>query len=160
MYDCSEFGLYSGQPVNKKLLVLGKSAASEFTYSKPWACISIGTEVGDWPKINKCQLVDLLQVAFYDLDKMPSEQFLNSHDKSKIVLFSENHAQQIWKFVESVWDKVDSLMVHCLAGACRSPAVAAAIAKIKYGDDQFYFDNYMPNMLVFRTMLACATKGE
>ena len=142
-----------GQPINGKLLVLCKSAATDFVSDKPWACISIGTEPGDWPKLNKCQLVGLLQISFYDLDRIPPGCELEN-----IVLFSEDHAQRIWNFVNSVWDKVEILLVHCLAGVSRSPAVAAAIARMKYGDDQLYFDRYLPNRLVYRTMLNYITE--
>lgn len=145
MYDCSEMECF-GQPVNGKLLVVGKSAASDFTSNRPWACISIGCEPGDWPKINKCQLVDCLQVAFADIDQ----------DQKDKILFSEEHARQIWEFVEHIWDKIDLLLIHCLAGACRSPAVAAAIAKAKYGDDDLYFKLYAPNMHVYRIMMEYA----
>jgi hypothetical protein len=138
-----------GQPVNGKLLVLGKAAAKDFVSDKPWACISIGTEPGDWPKINKCQLVDLLQISFFDLDRIPDE----CDDKDKIILFNKDHARQIWEFVESVWDHVDLLLIHCLAGVSRSPAVAAAIAKAKYSNDNLYFASYTPNYLVYRTMM-------
>ena len=134
---------YFGQPLNKKLLVLPRSAAQDFTYDKPWACISIGTEPGDWPKINMCQRIDILQIAFADLSKPEKD----------MILFNEKHAKQIWDFVDKVWDKIDVLMVHCMAGVCRSPAVAAAIAKVKYGDDFMYFDLYLPNSLVYTTML-------
>jgi predicted protein tyrosine phosphatase len=143
MCDYSETDTRFGQPINGKILVVGKSAAADFTNDKPWACISIGCEPGDWPKINKCQLVSLLQIAFADIDK-PIE--------GKI-LFDENHAKQIWDFVESVWDRIDLLLIHCLAGTCRSPAVAAAIAKAKYGDDSLYFGLHAPNMLVYHTMI-------
>ena len=147
MYDCGESR--SGQPVNGKLLVLGRSAAIDFTFDKPWACISIGTEPGDWPKLNQCQLVDLLQVSFFDLDRIPQTYT----GTAEIVLFNEDHARQIWEFVDSVWDRVDLLLVHCLAGVSRSPAVAAAIAKVKYSNDSLYFHLYVPNYLVYRTMI-------
>lgn len=143
MYDCSGEETRFGQPINGKLLVVGKAAASDFISDKPWACISIGCEPGDWPKINKCQLVGWLQIAFADIDK-PSE--------GKI-LCNADHAKRIWDFVESVWDRIDLLLIHCLAGTCRSPAVAAAIAKAEYGDDSLYFRLHTPNMLVYRTML-------
>jgi predicted protein tyrosine phosphatase len=143
MIDCNEQGDL-GQPTNGKLLVLPKSKAAEFTHSTPWACISIGSEPGDWPKINKCQQVDILQIAFADID-LPR--------RTGHILFTEAHAQQIWDFVEKVWDQVDLLMVHCLAGQSRSPAVAAAIAKIKYNDDMMYFRLYTPNSLVYNTLL-------
>ena len=159
MVDCEE---YYGQPTNGKLLVLPKSAASNFTYDKPWACISIGCEPGDWPKINKCQQVDLLQIAFADLDKPldkeESVDYTDSHKSHKLdpILFSPEHAKQIWDFVEKNWDNVDLIMVHCLAGASRSPAVAAAIALKKYGNDNLYFQLYCPNRLVYRTLLTAA----
>jgi predicted protein tyrosine phosphatase len=120
-----------------------KSEASSFTSAKPWACISIGCEPGDWPKINKCQLVDCLQLSFADIDKVTDG----------LIAFSMQDAQKIWEFVDKVWDQVDVLVVHCLAGQCRSPAVAAAISKIKYGDDNMYFAKYTPNTRVYNGLL-------
>ena len=155
MYDCDDNESRFGQPINGKLLVLGRSAAADFTFDRPWACISIGTEPGDWPKINRCQLVDLLQVAFFDLDRMP-----DISDTEEIVLFNEDHARQIWEFVDAVWDRVDLLLVHCLAGVARSPAVAAAIARVKYGDDKLYFKCYIPNSLVYRTMVEYSLRNN
>jgi predicted protein tyrosine phosphatase len=141
-----------GQPKFGKLLVLPKSAASQFTYDKPWACISIGCEEGDWPKINKCQQIGLLQMAFADVDAGQGE----------FILFDDKKAKIIWDFVDSMWDKVDLIMIHCLAGVSRSPAVAAAIAKDYYSDDSLYFNEYCPNRLVYRTMIknTSASQGE
>lgn len=147
---------YFGQPTNGKLLVLPKSAASNFTYDKPWACISIGCEPGDWPKINKCQQIDLLQIAFADLDVRHQKELEEHKPDRELIFFNENHAIKIWDFVEKNWDKVEILMVHCLAGASRSPAVAAAIALKKYGNDNLYFKIYTPNRLVYRTLLETA----
>ena len=141
MIDCNDY--YFGQPQIGKLLVLPKSAAKQFTSDSPWAAISIGFEPGDWPKLNKCQQVGLLQLAFADIE----------FPRGDYILFSEEHAKQIWDFVEKVWDKCELLLVHCLAGVSRSPAVAAAIAKVQYGDDNAYFHLYCPNSLVYRTLL-------
>jgi predicted protein tyrosine phosphatase len=49
-------------------------------------------------------------------------------------------------------------MVHCEAGTSRSPAVAAAISRIYYGDDgEFLLPHlYQPNMHVFRQKLETA----
>jgi predicted protein tyrosine phosphatase len=143
MYDCDDGESRFGQPINGKILVVGKAAASDFRSHSPWACISIGCEPGDWPEINKCQLIDWLRIAFADIDKPNGDK----------ILFDESRAVQIWDFVERIWDKVDLLLIHCLAGTCRSPAVAAAIAKVKYGDDNLYFKLHTPNMLVYRIML-------
>ena len=131
---------------NNKLLVLPKSEATTFQCNDPWACISIGAEPGDWPKINKVQQVDILQIAFFDTE----------FKRDDVIYFNEQHAKDILDFVEKVWDKIDLLMVHCLAGMSRSPGVAAAIAKIKYGNDDFYFKRYLPNTLVYRTILNLA----
>jgi predicted protein tyrosine phosphatase len=131
-----------------KLLVLSKSEASKFEFAKPWACISIGAENGDWPKINKVQQVDLLQLAFYDTEfKRESE-----------ITFNEEHANKVLDFMDRNWNKVELIMVHCLAGRSRSPGVAAAISRIKYGSDDFWFHNYLPNSLVYRTILNVAQK--
>ena len=135
-----------GNRVFGKLLVLSKSESIKFICDKPWACISIGVEKGDWPKINKVQQIDILKLAFYDTE----------FKRDDVPYFTPEHAQEILDFLDKVWDKVDYIMVHCLAGMSRSPAVAAAIARIKYGQDQFYFDNYMPNQLVYRTILNVA----
>jgi predicted protein tyrosine phosphatase len=148
MYNYDDSESRFGQPINGKLLVVGKAAANGFVSDKPWACISIGCEPGDWPKINKYQLVDWLRIAFDDIDKPNGDK----------ILFDKSHATQIWDFVESVWDKVDLLLIHCLAGTCRSPAVAAAVAKIKYDDDSLYFRLHTPNMLVYRTMMEYRNK--
>ena len=133
-----------------KLLVLPKSKAAKFQCDQPWACISIGSEPGDWPKINKVQQVDIIQLAFEDTE----------FKRDTGIVFNEQHAKDILDFVDKNWDKIEILMVHCLAGQSRSPAVAAAIAKIKYDDDDVFFNKYTPNMLVYRTILNVAHKRK
>lgn len=48
------------------------------------------------------------------------------------------------------------LLIHCNHGMSRSPAVAAAIAKVKYKDDSEWFTRKVPNRRVYRLMLAVA----
>ena len=140
---------FAGRPVVGKLLVLSRSMASAFTCPEPWACISIGCEPGDWPKINKVQQVDLLQLAFADIE-------FNYPGEDRIV-FSEDQATQILDFVEKNWDRVNLLMVHCQAGISRSAGTAAAIAKIKYDNDMAYYKPpFIPNKLVYRKILNVA----
>ena len=135
-----------GQRLNGKLLVLSKSEATKFQCDKPWAAIQIGVEKGDWPKLNKVQQIDLLQVYFWDTE----------FKREDVKCVTTEDAAEILDFVDKVWDKVEYLMVHCLAGMSRSPGVAAAVARLKYGNDDFYFKNYMPNTMVYRTILNLA----
>jgi len=127
-----------------KFHILSLSKAKKFTCDKPWACVSIidHPESG-WPKINKVQQVDMLQLAFGDVLK----------ENQYYQLFDEKQAQQILDFVDNVWEKIDALMIHCYAGISRSPAVAAAISQIKLNTNNDIFDLYTPNLLVYNTII-------
>ena len=74
-------------------------------------------------------------------------------------MFNGELARQILEFVDRVWDEIEVLMIHCEAGISRSPAVAAAIAKLKYKDDAAYFRIYRPNTLVYLTLLQAARRS-
>ena len=134
----------------RKILVLNKRNAQQFAHETPWACISIYCPQDTPAKINKCQLVDIIQLGFDDIDE-PEEEF---------IMFKEEHAQQILDFVEKNWEKVDLLMIHCYAGLCRSPAIAAIISKIYYGEDNYFFNNYCPNKHVYRVLYEVARQRK
>lgn len=88
----------------------------------------------------------VLRLSFPDAD-VASEQF------PEAVLFSAEHARAIWDFVLEHRDAA-RLVVHCDAGVSRSPAIAAAVARVLTGDDAEYFvGRYRPNMRVYRTLL-------
>ena len=53
--------------INKHIVVKSAIGAGYFTCRVPWACISIVTEEGAWPMINKDSRVGLLQLVFADL---------------------------------------------------------------------------------------------
>lgn len=75
-----------------------------------------------------------------------------------LVAFNEDMASKIWDFVEQHWGKVEFLVIHCDMGMSRSPGVAAAIAKVKEGDDSHWFKTKTPNDRVFRGLLSLAHK--
>lgn len=83
--------------------------------------------------------------------------FADADAKSDVIpeesLFSRKHARAIWDLLEEHMPQIERFIVHCDAGMCRSPAVAAAISKVFTGDDADYFRRYRPNMRVHRTML-------
>lgn len=86
----------------------------------------------------------ILRLAFADADA-PTEAIPEE------ALFSRAHARAIWELIETNLPR--RLIIHCDAGMCRSPAVAAAVAKALDGDDTEYFRRYRPNMRVYRMML-------
>lgn len=74
------------------------------------------------------------------------------------VLFNEDMAKEILDFVNGSLAKhpdLDLIVVNCQAGISRSSAVAAALATILNGRDDFIFRDpaFAPNMLVYHTIL-------
>jgi predicted protein tyrosine phosphatase len=116
------------------IVVLGRREAKEFISDVPWAAISISTYPDEFPKLNKCQQIGLLQLAFADIDNRPEWEDAPGYDKEPDwTPISYRQAQEIWNFVASVQDKIKALLVHCEAGVSRSPAIAAAISEVILG---------------------------
>lgn len=135
---------YFGRPVIGKILILPRSAAKNFTYDKPWACISIADDESELPKINAVQRRGLLQLTFLDRDIVRNDG-LN--------YFQKNHAQQIIDFVGNAWNDIDLMMIHCYAGLSRSPAVGKALSDEYQQNHSKWFDQlYQPNQLVYQTL--------
>ncbi len=53
----------------------------------------------------------------------------------------------------SLWDQAESFLIHCDVGLSRSPAVAAALSRIYYGDDGQWFELDFPNRLVYDVLV-------
>lgn len=116
--------------------------AIDFRCPDPWIGISVVSE-GDWPNLSSDNRLGLLQLAFWDID-------------AKIGLrrpMSDDQAEQVLKFVDDYWGEAASLLIHCEAGLSRSPAIAAAISRIKIGHDNGYFRTHVPNRHVYSTLL-------
>jgi len=138
----------------KQIVVESVIGAHYFQSPVPWACISIVTEENTWPRISEANRVGLLQVAFADIAVVEGDEKR---------AFKEEHARKILDFVQEMWDKIELLMIHCEEGNSRGPAVAAAISRIRLGEDRTYFLPHMfwPNRLVYRVLLETARKrGE
>lgn len=130
-----------------KLEIRNKGTARNFTCDQPWACISVSTYEGEWPNLSEENLVDVLRLAFADMDFPRPDR----------VMFDEHMAQSVLDFYEAVEQKgAEVLMVHCEAGLSRSPAIAAGLSKVHTGDDSMYFQRYMPNRFVYRKLLETA----
>ena len=110
--------------------------AEFFRSDRPWAAISI-TSGQEHPVLSEVNRVGLLRLVFDDITQPDTPRS-----------FTPVLAAEILDFVARVWDKVEVLLIHCDVGLSRSPAVAAALSRIYYGDDGPWFELDFPNRLV------------
>lgn len=91
--------------------------------------------------------VGLLQLKYTDDDR-PTQ-----HNTGK--LFTPEHAVQVLELVLPRIKELDLVVCQCDGGVSRSSGTAAALSKIVNNDDNWVFNNrrYVPNMLVYRTLL-------
>lgn len=137
---------------NIKIVVLPKRKIHniENTLTEKHSIISVYTPFSEPANILKNKNTEkILFTSFDDYDTI-----IDNHEEfwgRKQILFSYVNAKEIIDF----WNEINSdlLIVHCEAGVSRSPAIAAALSKINEEDDNFYFKNYRPNSLVYRTIL-------
>lgn len=138
-----------------QIKVTNRGTAEVIKFDIPYIVISIystGSEPANIPYYSNC--IDILPIQFDDL----AEDFSFTDKEGNVnslKAITEKQANQIWQFVEA-WksDDIDLILVHCDAGTCRSPAVAAAISRIYTGEDREWFQKpYLPNMKVYNTML-------
>lgn len=64
------------------------------------------------------------------------------------VLFDERMAEEIIRFIRA-HETVDTLLVHCFAGASRSRAVGAFAVKMLGADNRPYLTTGTPNLTVY-----------
>jgi len=131
--------------------ILSRSKGMEFRCDRPWACISISTESDGFAEINECNRVDLLQIAFADLEQEPSPLTLEIYPELKDALFTEAGAERILDFTEGVSGRISVLMVHCALGQSRSPAVTAVLL----GVEPTRLQGTSPNRLVYELLENC-----
>ena len=138
-----------------KFVVYSRAVMEQATPTdKPWAVISI-CEKGNFPEIyTNDSLVGRLNLQFHDVDF-----FKNGEREDDRILFDHAFAKQVVDFYLDMRERgVTTLYVHCLAGQCRSAAVAAALAKIQDNDDHVWFATKRPNMRVFRCIMEQAAE--
>jgi predicted protein tyrosine phosphatase len=130
-----------------RILVFNRADVQKVRITGRHAYISLADsdqEPAALPHSEEC--ADILRMFFDDV--------LDHGDQGRpITAFGPEHARQILDFWASVRDRIDTLVIHCNGGQCRSPAIAAAIERIETGDDERWFRSKRPNMLVYRTLL-------
>ncbi len=106
----------------RDLLVCGQGDAEEMPGRPDWVVVSI-RDPGKPPAALSPHWGAVLQLAFHDKDdEVLAEQ------TGLWQLFSEQQAHQCLDFVRKHQSTARGLLVHCFAGASRSPAVARALA--------------------------------
>lgn len=111
----------------------------------------------------------VLHMQFHDLDRVPVDPIpiLGGGPQpdhlvvNETTLFNDDHARELLAFVRAKRDELNgnaglgAILVHCDAGWSRSPAVAAALGKVLFDqDDSWWFKAKTPNRRVYRTIIA------
>lgn len=95
---------------------------------------------------------DVIRLHFDDLEE-ETLSFRMAIGRDARIL-TEEQADEILDFVERN-SAISYIIVHCAAGVSRSPAIGAALSLIYNGrgEDQRFFDEFVPNRHVYRTIL-------
>jgi hypothetical protein len=104
-----------------EFLILRRTAAATYTPSGVEVCISISNPEAPDLVLSR-RFKESLRLRFDDVD----ERDLGG---GYFVDFNETHARDILAFVDT-WRLADRIVVHCLAGLSRSPAVAIGLCEV------------------------------
>jgi len=111
----------------------------------PSGCAIISIVSPDSPEANITgSPVDVLRMSFYDLSEP-----LKNYEK----VFEQEDAKRVRSFVEKHVDLVKAFVVQCEAGVSRSVGLAAALAKVLFGDDRVFFKEGIPNQRVYSKVM-------
>ena len=146
-----------------KILVMGRKSAEQFKSTENYVMISITSPYSPQANIElKEPLMGILRLSFHDWNEKEKEivEKTNSIESKKMIYFNKEMAQEILLFVMCYIKYVDLIVVHCEAGISRSAGVAGAIAKCFCGDDSYYFKHYIPNTLVYKTIVETWNKRK
>jgi predicted protein tyrosine phosphatase len=133
----------------KQIEYMSKSLAEKIVPDNSMALISIrdkGYETNlknGWNNILVLEFDDI-EGDFFDKNSFVGN-LLNFN------LFSEEDANNIIKFIESLPNEVEILYIHCFLGRSRSPAIAKVICE-KLGIEFKTKENIKPNNFVYETL--------
>jgi predicted protein tyrosine phosphatase len=139
------------------IIVLNRGLIQQYYSDTPHILISICDPCDVHPPLPQIKArVGTLQLKFHDFNgtKCISIRKDNYVDKSgKMVAFSRAHAKKILSFVKKHTLEIGLIVCQCDGGISRSAGVAAALSKCFNQDDSFFFKCYLPNSLVYSTIL-------
>jgi hypothetical protein len=103
-----------------RIVILGIGRAEQYEPHGTEVCISI-TDPKAAPARVSSSFKDVLRVSFTDITEAIG---LERH-----VLFTPEHARAILDFIDR-WTDVDGIVIHCVGGLSRSPAVGMALSEL------------------------------
>ncbi len=127
-----------------KFLVMNRDQMKDYKCEDNHIIISIKDPgSSDIEIVKRKNRADLLRLSFHDLDR----PYFNYK------VFSKREARYILDFINYNLKHIDVIICQCEAGISRSAGVAGALSKIINGDDTAIFRDYLPNSLVYRTII-------
>jgi len=131
-----------------KIKIFSELEIQRFKTDENHVVISIQDPNYDFVKLpEQNSRLDWIGFKFYDLDRdcecFPYSRFL----------FEQENAISILNFVNKWKDKINLILINCVAGVSRSMAIGAALGKILNNDDSYFFKEGIPNMRVYRKIL-------
>jgi predicted protein tyrosine phosphatase len=130
---------------------MSKKEAERIVPDENMAIISICGMDGDRKLSNKWKY--RIDLDFDDVDVKGSFTIVTKKGNVEIpyILFDENMARKVIKFIKELPSNVNSIVVHCYAGISRSAAVAKFLCEEIYNES--FPKNYMTyNKLVYRML--------
>ena len=103
-----------------EMLILSEAQARSYEPTGVEVCISITHPKGALPRLSD-RFRAILRLAFSDIAA--------SSPYPWDVLFNEEHARDVLEFL-ATWREADCIVIHCMAGQGRSPAVAMGICEL------------------------------
>lgn len=148
--------MYLTKEQKNRYKILSRKACERYcaqTHKETSVIISIrSTWDKEEPKIyadDKNRVLAVLPLSFDDVEREDDERYCREHNNT--FAMSKQDGCNIADFVNLWYDKTDRIIVHCDGGVSRSAGVAAAIMRVKEGDDFPVFDNRNkhPNMTCY-----------
>ena len=112
----------------------------------------------------------LMQIKFDDISTDVFDELFNGYPTianamrgvKELNLFTDEQAEEIAGFIQSILDKAELLICQCEYGQSRSAGLAAAVNQFlnKSGIEVFADDLYYPNKLVYRKVLTALEENK
>ena len=136
---------------------MNRYSIAEYRETSPHIIISIGDPFDREPApiCEQPACKGILRLQFHDWDdkqRIVLERS-SSPESKRMVFYSEQQAKQVFDFIQTHINSIQTIICQCDAGISRSAGMAAALSKILNGTDAYFFKTYIPNSRVYRLTL-------